>query len=108
MALGWKDMITTLLIGATAWLYFANISSVGSFRVPILLLGVLGIAMCAFSGGNVPASGAFMVITSTLGIIALIIIVYGLITGAKIAFIILAFTVFALWLISTFRHVIAA
>lgn len=107
MALSWKDLITTILAGMTAWVYFANVAHTGSYRVPILLLAFMGIAMCAFSGGTTPASGVFMAIASTLGVVALAIIVYGLFTGAKIAFVLLTITILALWVTATFRHLIA-
>lgn len=108
MTLGWKDLVTTLLAGITGWYYFVTVGGNTGYRMPVLVLGLIGMTMCAFSGGTTPANGAFVAVASTLGVLALILVVYGLITGAKIAFVLLAGTILLLWLAATFRHAIGA
>ena len=106
MLLSWKDVITTFLAAGIAGLYFLTINNATGYRGGILLLTLMGIAMCAFSGGTSPPSGTFKVVFSSLGIIALIVSIYGLVTGAQIAFILLTATILALWAISTLRHMV--
>jgi hypothetical protein len=111
MALTWKDLITTLLAGGTVATYFAYVNSTGGYRIPVLILAIIGIAMCAFSGGVGTTTGGtnpYIVVASILGVAALILIVYGLITGAKIAFVLLAGTMLLLWIVATLRHALNA
>jgi hypothetical protein len=103
MTLTWKDLITTLLAGGAIGVYFLFTNNAGGYRIPILLLTFIGIAMCALSEGT-KGNKVYIGIASALGILALVLAVYGLVTGAKIAFILLVGTILLLWLISTIRH----
>lgn len=106
MILSWKDIVTTFLAAGAAGLYFLTMDNATGYRGGIVLLALMGIAMCAFSGGATNMSNPFIVVSSVLGVTALALIVYGLITGAKIAFILLTLTILALWAISTLRHML--
>lgn len=115
MNLTWKDGITTILAALVAGMYYAKINNIliipfinNSYRWSVLALAIIGIVMCAFSGGG-PDSGSntLIAITSILGITALLVIAYGLITGAKIAFVLLTGLIILMWIIATFRHIVA-
>jgi hypothetical protein len=115
MGLTWKDLITTILAAGVFGIYYAmgkgiDLPVISGYRSAILVLGILGIAMCALSGGGGTAGGfnPFIAIISALGFAAFLLIIYGLITGAKIAFVLLSFTILAMWALATFRHAIAA
>lgn len=112
MGLTWKDIVTTIFAAMTFGLFYAmsknmQLPLITGYRGAILVLGVFGIAMCALSGGAT-TTGPFITIASILGIASLIFIIYGLITGAEIAFTLLTISIIALWIISTFRHLIQA
>ena len=114
MTLTWKDAVTTAMAATTFGLYYAmtkgiDLPVITSYRGAIIALGILGIGMCAFSGGNVAAKAGnpFIVLASILGVIALLLIVYGLFTATKVAFVWLTVTILALWAIATLRHIIS-
>lgn len=113
MAITGKDFITTLLAAGTIILYYAmtkgtNIPFISGYRMAILLLGVIGIAMCAVGSGTgiTTAHGVWAILGSVLGISALILTIIGLITGAKLAFTLLTATVLGLWFMATLRHLL--
>lgn len=112
MTLSWKDLVTTILAAFVFGLYFAmtkgiELPIITSYRWAIAALGILGIALCVFSEGTgTNGMTPYVAIASFLGIAAFILIVYGLITGAEIAFILLTFTLLILWVIATLRHLI--
>jgi len=62
--------------------------------------------MCALSGTNPPASGMWSIGAGIIGATALVIVIYGLITGAKIALLLLTIAIIALWMIATLRHIL--
>lgn len=115
MSLTWKDGITTLLAFLVAGLYFARTTSgmqlsliSDGYRWAIIALAVIGIGMCSFSSpATTSGTNMFIVLAGILGVSALILIIYGLVTGAKIAFTLLAMTILSLWLIATVRHLFA-
>jgi len=115
MTLTGKDLITTLLAVATVGLYYAmtkgiDLPIISGYRGAILVLAVIGIAMCALGAGNGTSAptGIWSFAAGALGVAALVVIVYGLITGAKIAFILLVGTIIALWGLATVRHFLGA
>jgi hypothetical protein len=111
----WKDIITTILVGGIAWVNYMMIKGVNlpiltNQRWGILLLGIVGIIMCAL--GSPPAvvgsseSAPWMTAAGVLGVISLILIVVGLITGNRTIFVLLSGTILLLWLVSTTRHML--
>lgn len=113
MALTWKDLVTTILAASIFGIYYAmtkgiDLPIISGYRSAILVLGVLGMIMCAMSGSGSLASGMnfYAVVGSIFGVLSLILIVYGLITGAKIAFTILTFVIIGLWVFTTIHHII--
>ncbi len=111
MSLTIKDFFTTFLAGATFGIYYAmskgiDLPLITGTRGAILLMGIIGIAMCALSGGANNTSNPLVLLASILGITALVLIIYGLISGAKIALLLLMVVILSLWMISTFRHMI--
>lgn len=112
MSLTVKDLITTILAAATLGLFYAmsrgiELPLITNYRWGVMALALIGIVMCAFSGAGKGATGPFITIASILGVAALILIVYGLVTGAKIGFVLLSFTILALWVVTTFHHLIS-
>lgn len=115
MSLTWKDGVTTLLALLVAGLYFGRTTSgmtlpliSDGYRWAIVALAIIGIGMCSFSSpATTSGTNMFIVLAGVLGVSALILIIYGLVTGAKIAFTLLTATILLLWLISTVRHLFA-
>ncbi|MBI3984748.1 MAG: hypothetical protein HY344_02285 [Candidatus Levybacteria bacterium] len=111
MSLTWKDLSTTLLALLTLGLYFAmtkgiDVPLISGYRAGILLLAFFGILMCASSPGFSSGSSVLVMAAGVLGFLALILIIYGLVTGTELAFTLLTVTILVLWAISTFRHFI--
>lgn len=114
MSLTNKDLVTTILAATTAGLYYAQTQGIKlplitGYRGGILALAIIGIAMCASSGSETPSIGSsnpFIVFASILGFVSLVLIVYGLVTGTKIAFTLLTICILVLWLTSTLRHLL--
>lgn len=111
MTLTGKDIITTILAVTTIALYYAvtkgiNLPLISGYRMATLLLGIIGIAMCAFGSGTgaTAAHGMWAIVEGALGITALILIIAGLITGTKLTFILLTVTILGLWIMATIRH----
>lgn len=112
MELTWKDLLTTILAAGVVGLYYAvskgiDLPLLSGYRSAILTLAIVGMAMCALSGGTNGTTNLFITVASGLGIISLILIVYGLITGTKIAFALLTIVILALWATATLRHLFA-
>jgi hypothetical protein len=106
-----KDIWTTLLTAATIGTYYGvvnglNMPFISGYRAGIIVLAIIGVAMCALSGRSTTAGGIFVTLASILGAGALLLILYGLITGAKLAFVLLALDIIVLWIISTIRHAV--
>ncbi len=111
MGLTWKDIATTILALCVFGIYYAmskgvSLPLITGYRGAILVLALLGIAMCSLSGGTNTNTGVFFIAASFLGVVALVLIIYGLITGTKIAFVLLAVNLIVLWLIATLRHLL--
>ncbi len=113
MSVSWKDFATTILAMLTFAFYYAITKGIAfpfisGYRGAILVLTVIGVSMCTFSARTRDRSNPFIVIASILGTASLGLIIYGLVTGAQIAFIYLTFTILALWLVATLRHIMTA
>ncbi len=110
MALTWKDFVTTLLAALVVWFYWsvtkgAAIPFISGYRAGVIALLVIGMTMCAFSTvSNAGQGNLFVMAAAVIGVCALIIVLYGLITGTKLAFELLTGTILLLWLIATVRH----
>lgn len=109
MALTWKDAATTLLAIGTALLAYAKYQGWQNWaiapRLGFLILGAIGIGMCALSSPS-GSPAIWTTVLSTLGVIALILIVLGLVTGSKLLFFGLAADILLLWLLATLRHLL--
>lgn len=114
MAITWKDGITTVLAVASYGLYYAmsnniRLPIVSGYRVAVFIMLLIGVAMCAFSSPDTAKAGSpFISIATVLGITSLALVVYGLITGSKDAFMLLTFVIIVLWIVATLRHLIGA
>ena len=107
--------MTTLMAGASYGAYYANrhetVSKLlGNNRVVIGVLFLLGIVMCTMSDmGRMIESGekgVMMVIGAVLGSVALILTVWGLVSGSELAMKWLLVDILLLWFITTVKHAI--
>ena len=114
MRLTWRDAIATAVAGLVAAVAPAVTRSwdwplLGWYRGGV---GVPGFSACrcASSEARDPRahSGPFVVLASTLGGLALLLILIGLITGTEMPFIMLAVDIEILWAATTLRHGISA
>jgi hypothetical protein len=113
--LTWKDGVTTILAIAVLGLYYVTAKGIDlpiftGYRWSIGIVAIIGITMCALSGGGestASGSNPFTILASILGVAAFLFIVYGLIAGTKLAVILLAVTVLLLWGIATVRHIVS-
>lgn len=109
MRLTWKDAVATISTGLIIVVYVAYlagadapiIDSVRGATGTILLLGMAG--GCAMSRGDLP-KGAYTVLLSTLGTVAVLAAAFALIADAEIALLVFFVATLALWLVATVRH----
>ncbi|HEX4811398.1 MAG TPA: hypothetical protein VFV66_01405 [Nonomuraea sp.] len=115
MRLTWKDALATVAAGVNVAVYIAftqgtNLPIVDNVRGAtgtILLLGLVGGCMLSAAPEAYERQGPYAVVASTLGGIALLAGVIGLITAAELALAVLFYATIALWLMSTVRHALA-
>lgn len=111
MTLTSKDLITTgLAVMVTSFSYLMltgyKFPFFTNYRWGILVLILMGGLMCGFSSDIPNPTSAWLISASILGVIAAVLAVFGLITGSKIAFILLTIVILVLWALATFRHLI--
>lgn len=112
MMLTIKDLYTSVL----AFLVFAfsynmylgnKVPFITGYRSGMFVLLVLGIAMCA-TGARTTSGSAWVTVTGGLAIVTALLIVAGLITGAKMIFFVTSGAIIMLWVITTIRHALNA
>jgi hypothetical protein len=119
MRVSGKDIVTTVFMGMIVAVYVAYlrgadlplIASTRGTTAAVLILGVVG--GCALgTAGELYAEkarprlmGVFMAIANTLGAVAGIAALIGLITESELALAILVAATLALWLTATARHI---
>ncbi len=114
MSLSWKDAVATVLVGAAAIVTYARVKGfdwplLNSWRLGTLVLLVLGLGTCIMVGSGVtPTKDGWTIAATILGVLAFGLALVGLVAGSKIAFLLLAADIVALWLLSTIHHIIAA
>ena len=121
MRLTWKDVVTTVFMGAIAAVYAAFltgtsawlISSARGTTLVVLVLGMVGGCMLSaagdlYRGPQSWAVRAWRVIASVLGVVALAAAVAGLASGSTVALAVLVATTGVLWIIATGRHALMA
>jgi hypothetical protein len=114
MGITWRDGVNTVLAGLVGAIGLAVTGEwgwplLGSYRSGTVALGIVGIAMCSFSGWGTAAATerpgrGTVAVGSVLGGLALVLIVAGVIVGSELLFMALAVDTLALWLIATIRH----
>lgn len=109
MALSWKDAATTTLAAGAGLLAYAKYQNWQSWltgpRLGVIVLGVIGIMMCALGAGEpMPSGSPWSIGLSIMGGLALVLIIAGLITGSKLVFFALAADILVLWFLATLRH----
>jgi hypothetical protein len=111
MRLTWRDALSTLLVAAGAAVVVPLVGGwdwapVGSYRLGVVALAVLGQGMCLLGRELKPGMKAtpYVVLSCALGGAALVLVVAGLVTASRTVLIGLSVTVGALWLLATTRH----
>jgi hypothetical protein len=121
MGLTWKDVVTTVFMGAIAAVYAAFlggtsawlISSARGTTLVVFVLGMVGGCMLGAAGDlyREPQSRtmrAWRMIASFLGVVACAAAVAGLASGSTVALAVLVAATGTLWLITTVRHALMA
>ena len=110
MGITWKDLVATLLAAGIGVMYYTPFGKtalpfLNNNRWSIVLLALVGIVMCSLgTPGTGPMKDPWIIIAAGLGILSFVVVIIGLITGAKLTVQILVILIFALWLLSTLRH----
>jgi hypothetical protein len=114
MRLTWRDGVATILVACIGAVTFAVTERwdwplLGSNRAGIGVLATIGWGMCMVGGSRTTSSfkGPAGVLASVLGVVALVLIVLGLITGSETVLLALATDIGVLWLVATTRHATA-
>ena len=121
MGLTWKDVVTTVFMGAVAVVYAAFlggtsawlISSARGATLAVFVLGMVGGCMLGAAGDlyrepQSRAVRAWRVIASVLGVVAFAAAVAGFASGSTVALAVLVAATGALWLLATARHALMA
>jgi EamA domain-containing membrane protein RarD len=103
-----------MLAALTFYLYYAlskgiPVPLVTGYRIATLVLAFVGIAMCAIgSGPGITNGGTYSLVAGVLGGVSFVLILFGLVTGSKVAFLMLTITILLLWALATVRHILGA
>ena len=121
MGLTWKDLVTTVFMGAIAAVYAAFLGGTGAWLISsargttlaVFVLGMVGGCMLSAAGDlyRGPQSRvvrAWLVIASVVGVVALAAAVAGLASGSTVALAVLVAATGMLWLTATARHALMA
>jgi len=113
MRLTWRDFVTTLLMAAVVMVYAANAAGwawpiVDTVRGATLVVGVIGLGSCIVGGSAsaIAAKGRYMALMGTLGGVAALLTVVGLVSGWAIALNLLVLDTLLLYAIATVRHMV--
>lgn len=110
MKLAWRDAVGTLLVSGAAVLTYAVVNDfdwplLSSVRISTLLLVLLGFASCIVIGsGESPAKNNWTIAATAIGILAMIIALFGIIFGSQWAFLSLFACILGLWILTSFHH----
>jgi len=111
MRLTWRDFVTTLLMAGVVLVYAANAAGwawpfVDTTRGATLVVGVIGLGSCIIGGSGIAmvAKSRYVALMSTLGGLAALLLVVGLISAWPIAFNLLVLDTVLLYAIATVRH----
>jgi len=116
MKMTYRDAITTVLAAMVVAITLAVTQGwawpmLGSTRAGIVAVGILGVAMCSVGtrSEDMATKDAFvhhpgMIVGSTLGAVALVLLIAGLIAGTEALLIVLAGDLVLLWAVATIRH----
>lgn len=108
--LSWKDAISSMLAAAVIILYLIKINYIYlpftlSSRLAIMILTIINLAMWGLSSiGVAKFKDPLIKIASYLGVISLLLIIFGLILGSKAIMELLTFTTLLFWTIMTIQH----
>ncbi len=109
MKLKWQDLITTLLVIVGGVIVYAKFYSynwaiIGSWRSATTLLLIVGFLMFLFSRFNFANLSILNVSEMVLGVVAILMAVWGIFVVNHFVFYGLATVLGVLWLIDTARH----
>lgn len=115
MRLTWRDGIETILFAAVVLVAVATIQAwgwplLGSYRSAALVVFAIGAVMCPLSGSAASTISAkqnpYIALATVLGVASLVMAIVVLFTASEAWFVALAATIGALWLVTTFRHLV--
>jgi hypothetical protein len=121
MGLSWRDVVTTVFMGAIAAVYAAFLGGTSAWLISgargatlaVFVLGVVGGCMLSapgdlYRGAQSRLTRAWRVIASFLGVVAFAAAVAGLASGSTVALAVLVAATGLLWLGATYRHALMA
>jgi len=121
MGLSWRDVVTTVFMGAIAAVYAAFLGGTGAWLISsargatlaVFVLGMVGGCMLSapgdlYSGAQSRLARTWRVIASFLGVVAFAATVAGLASGSTVALAVLVAATGLLWLGATYRHALTA
>ncbi len=107
----WKDGLVAAMALAVAGIVWAAVAGneaakLGDFRLAILAVGLLGIAMCIAGATVNPAEGSlYTIIMGALAGIVSIAVIVGMAFGGRLALFTAAIAIGVMWLATTVRHI---
>lgn len=114
MSLTWKDAVGTMFVALAGVLTFLMVTGtelpvIGtSWSLATLALLLLGFAASAFEGyGPITETNGWMTYAVVLGTFGVVAGIAGVFFGSEFWFVVLAATIFLLWLGSTLYHMLA-
>jgi hypothetical protein len=115
MSIPWRDSIATLLVALGVVVYAAwlvDLAIPGLDTVEALAVGILVLGVAASMSAVVPGFGellqgsrTYLAAMSLLGVLALGVGLYAILTGESVALAVLVLATVILWALSTARHI---
>ena len=116
MGLTWRDAVTSVLAAAVVLIALAVTNEWGwpllaSYRFGSLAVGLVGFAMCITAGSGRAIESEMqdrgVRVLSAFGVLALVLMVAGVISGSELLFTALVIDILGMWLMATIRHAAA-
>lgn len=108
MNLTWKDGVTTILaVIVAALVYIETQPALGwtiNPRLGVIILGLIGIGMCATGAREMENGSTWSTSLSALGGAAILLMIAGIIAAELWAFYAMAAIILTMWFVTTVRH----
>lgn len=113
ITLTWRDAVATATTLVVTFISFAavrgwNVPILRSYRLSTLAIGVIGLATCIVAGSSSQANGlqgAYAITMASIGGLAFLLTIIGLISGSKVFLLATASAIVVLWVVATIRHI---